>query len=237
MAEPNVFGVTTAQDFFNLGKVNFKPIDSSKEPRAQNIESAQDASEDYVATSVFGNSGGTVFEVSTTYQLCSGTLAVATDLKLGEIEAGVAVTSIAITTGNGAVPTVVVSGFIGLKKMVAPDGKANTFTLPAWTLNGAKIAQPLGFTVSKGHLTGCGATLECELYEAADGMGEPCANAVSAARGTVTAEFVASTELPAWSVSQANSKVTKALGQTAGQAAYHTTDGAYIIDLPRAGAE
>lgn len=226
------FGVTSASDYFSFEAEGFKAIESSKEPRTKSIADAQDAAGDFDASTAY-NDG--VHDITVTYQLCSGTLAVNTALRLGEVESGLATSSIVISTSNGEWPKVTVTGQMGLKPMVPPEGKGSTYTLPDWTIKGQKVAQPLGFTVTTGNLTGSTATLECTIHEAADGEGEPCAHAVSGGRATVTGEFVAGSTIPAWTVEAGGTEI-KGLGKTQPQAAYYETSGQYYKDLERAAA-
>ena len=225
------FGAET--DHFGFSEENFKVIESSRKPRPKNIADALDALGDYAKSQAYGDG---VFEVTNTYQLCSGTLDTST-LSLGEVATGTAATSIVINTSNGEWPTIAVTGFSGLKAMVAPSGKTNKFKLPAWTLSGQKLAQELGFTVTGGELTSSSASCECQFHEANDGDGEPCAHGVSAGRATVSAEFVAAATTPGWTVEQAGNQVLQEPGKTEPQAAYHETDAQYYIDIARDGSE
>lgn len=224
-----------------LGDV-LKLVASSKTPRAQNRADALDANEDVAASAYSGNSAGSIYEVSCTYALVSGSLPL-TELKLGEISSGILAESIEVSTSNGGWPQITVTGFLGTETITAPSGYLNTFTLPAITVTGIKQAQLLGFTVSAGRLTASKITFNCTLAEQADGVGEPAAHGVSGGTGEVTAEFVRVDDQPAWALAAVladsgdgavfMAEVTQAPGADEGQAAWHTASGVAAFNLVR----
>jgi hypothetical protein len=225
------FGALT--DHFGFADANLVLISSSKTPPAKTRKEASDEAGDFAAITHSGGAG--TFDAECVYSLVSGTLDLA-DLVLGEIEEGKATGSIVVATDAGAFPTITVTGKLGTEKMCAPDGKKASYTIPAQIIKGCKLAQAVGFTVSKGNLTSCTVTLECDIVEQEDGAGEPAAHGVGGGVMTVQAEFVrASADAPAWTPSLGFAE-SQALGVDEPQADYHTASGALAKALERADA-
>lgn len=227
----NDFGALT--DHFSLATSDLILVDSSNSPMPQSRADANDENGDIAASTYYGNSSGTFSEASCTYALKSGSLNLNT-LKLGELEAGVVVETINLTTSNGAWPQIVVSGKLGMTAITAPTGKRNTATLPSITLNGTKQAQALSFTVGEGcKLVGSSLTASCELANQVDGLGEPVAWGLSFnSPAAVSAEFVRVTAQPSWTVSGSLVE-TQEPTTVEPNAAYHTSTAAGEIPITR----
>jgi hypothetical protein len=178
-------------DLIDLAVVTgLRLIDSNAEPVPKSRADAVDHNNDIVEGTRYG--GGDVEDISCQYKLVSGTLVLNT-LKLGEIAAGVAVSSIGVVTSNTEWPIITVTGKKGLETMAEVGGSPavlNTYTLPELTITAAKRAQLLGFTFAgDARLTGSSFEFSAEIAETADGLGEPCAHGISGASGAMTAEF------------------------------------------------
>jgi len=228
------FGALTNHfsDLINLTSITaLKLISSTKTAVAKSRADANDAENDVAAATWFGATD--IFDITCEYALVSGTLNLNT-LKLGEIAAGTAVSSISAATSNTDWPRITLTGRSGLETMVAPATKANTFTLPSITLTGAKRAQAIGFTVgADGRLTSCSFEASAEIAEVADGLGAPAAHGISGAIGTVSAEFVRVTGAPAWTLTLSGLTSTQEPGASEGQAAYHTASASAEIVIAR----
>ena len=186
-------------DHFSFATTDLILQESSKVPRAPNEATALDANGDVAVTELYGNDAGTIYDVSCTYLLKSGTLNLST-LFVGELSTGVFAGTINVPTVNGDWPKVVVSGALGYAAFQAPTGKTAKAALPAITLVGGKFAQLMGFTVSAGALNGCSISATCETAEATDGEGEPVAYAASFPNAQVTANGVYTSAAFAWAV-------------------------------------
>jgi hypothetical protein len=222
-------------DHFGLATLDtdLKVVASSKEPVEQSRADAQDENGDVAASAFYGNTAGTLYEVSNTYALKGGSIDLATIL-LGETATGTIRESVEVSTSNSEFPQITVSGKIGAQDVTDPSGKTSTFALPAITINGIKQAQLLGFTVSAGRLTGSSLEASIELAQQDDGVGEPIAHGLSGGTGTVTAEFVrVNSSAPAWTVTLSGATESKKPGVDEGQAAFHTTTAAYGFTLTR----
>ena len=186
-------------DHFSMATSDLILQESTKTPRKANEANALDANGDVEVTELFGNDAGTIFDVSCTYLLKSGTLDLST-LFVGELSSGVFAGSIAVDTTNGDWPKITVSGALGYAAFQAPTGKTAKAALPAITLVGGKFAQLMGFTVTAGALNGCSISATCETAEATDGEGEPVAYAASFPNAQVTANGVYTSAAFAWAV-------------------------------------
>ena len=184
-------------DHFGFATTDLILQESSKVPRAPNEANALDANGDVAKTELYGNDAGTIFDVSCTYVLKSGTLDLST-LYVGELSTGVFAGSIAVDTTNGDWPKITVSGALGYAAFQAPAGKTAKAAMPAITLVGGKFAQLMGFTVAGGALNGCSISATCDTAEAADGEGEPVAYATSFPNAEVNANGVYTTAAFAW---------------------------------------
>ena len=225
------FGALT--DHFGFADADLILVDSSKVPAEQSRTDAQDHNNDIAATNFHGNTAGTLFDISCTYALKSGTKNLNT-LKLGEITAGTIAESFEAVTGGGQWPQITFEGKMGCQPVTAPSGKANTFTLPDLVLTGIKAAQPMGFTVAQGRLTGCTMEASIEIAQQNDGVGEPAAHGVSGGTGTVSAEFVrVDSNAPAWTVTAAWLTQQQAPGIEQPQAAHHTASASAGFTLTR----
>ncbi len=194
-------------------------VASSKTPVAQSRADAADKNGDIVASAWYGNTAGTLHEVSCTYALKSGTLNCA-DLKLGEASTGIVITSIEISTSNGAWPQITVSGMLGCEAL--EQGK--TWPMPTVSINGKKQAQLMGFVVTTGELTDCSMSASCDFARQDGGKGEPVAYGVSGAVASASATAVAnSTDSPVLAAADGwNSSQNSGLEE--GQAAWHTAN-------------
>ena len=219
-------------DHFSFATTDLILQESTKVPRKANVATALDANGDVAVTEVYGNAAGTLYDVSATYLLKSGTLDLST-LYVGELETGVVATSITVDTSNGGWPKVSVSGVLGTAAFQAPDGKLAKAALPAITLAGGKFAQPMSFTVGGGALNSSSLSVSCDTAEAADGEGEPVAYAASFPNAEVTASGVYTTG--AFSVTATGTLVeTQAESTDEPQAAWQTSTWAGYIPMARA---
>lgn len=221
-------------DHFGFATTDLILQESSKVPRAPNEAKALDANGDVAVTELYGNAAGTIYDVSCTYLLKSGTLDLST-LYVGELSTGVVVTGINVNTTNGDWPKVAVTGVLGTAAFQAPSGKLAKAPLPAITITGGKFAQGLGFTVSSGALNSSSLSVQCETAEAADGEGEPVAYAASFPNAEVTAQGVYTSAAFAWAVTEPGvGLVEKQAGSTVEpQAAWQTSTATGYIPMVR----
>ena len=228
--ETTGFGGKT--DHFGFATTDLILQESTKVPRKANVATALDANGDVAVTKLYGNDAGTIYDVSCTYLLKSGTLDLST-LYVGELKTGVVATSITVDTSNGDWPKVSVSGVLGTAAFQAPDGKLAKAALPAITLAGGKFAQPMSFTVGGGALNSSSLSVSCDTAEAADGEGEPVAYAASFPNAEVTASGVYTTS--AFAVTTTGTLVeTQAESTDEPQAAWQTSTWAGYIPMARA---
>lgn len=204
--------------------------ESSKKAIEQQRADALDENGDIAQTEYFGNDAGTLYDVSCTYVLKSGTFVAraateaASYFILGELTAGTIVESFELTTSNSEFPTLTLSGKLGAQTVTAPSGKTNKYYLPTdtLTLTGAKIAQGYGFSVSQGKLTGCSISGSLDLVQQDDGTGEPAAHGIGNGVLEVTVDLVRI------AASAPSISVTAGFGSilvddvSEGQAAFHT---------------
>jgi hypothetical protein len=224
------FGILAIVDGAGTLADHLELVASSNVPAADSRANANDENNDIAASSFYGAGG--LSEASCTYAVCKGSLKTQL-LKLGELSAGVCAVSAAITTSGAGWPQLVVSGTLGCETMVAPTGKLNTFTLPTYTIVNRKQAQAIGCTIDAAcRLTGSSLTCTIELAQQEDGLGEPAAHGVSGGVKAITADMVAVTGVPAWTVGEGFTE-TQAPGVEEGQAAYHTGSGAAEGTLAR----
>ena len=224
-----VDGAGTLADVLDL-------VDSSKTPASDSRADAQDENGDIAASTFYG--AGSLFEASSTFALTSGDLD--TELiSLGEVSAGVCITSVEISTSNDGWPQLTVSGTLGTETMVAPTGFTNTFVMPTLDIIARKQAQPMGFTVGATcKMTGSSLSASIELAQQEDGLGEPAAHAVSGGTFEVSADFVRITAAPSWTVTSPGIGLTETQvpGENEGQASYHTGTGTAAGTLTRTSA-
>ncbi len=210
------FGALT--DHFGLASVLGTLVESSKVPVANSRVDAEDQNGDIAAAEWVGNKDGELYEASCTYQVDSKEVALATAVKLGQKEAGVTITGIDGTTSNSEWPKITINGTLGTK----PLEQDKTYTLPAITIQPKKQAQPIGFSVTTGKLTGSSFSATCDLSTATDGEGEPVAHGVAGAVITANGDAVAiSTEAPALAAETEWTPTTES-GKSEPQAAWHT---------------
>ena len=224
------FGAYT--DHFGLESSDLVVVDCSKVPRPLSRDDAEDENGDLAKATWFGNTAGEIYDVSTTYELKSGTLDLST-LFLGELSSGVFAASMVPSTGNKLLPRIVVTGVLGIEDIVAPTGYTNTFAMPAITLTAIKQAQLLDFTVDAGcRLTGSSISASVDLAEFPDGVGEPHAHGVSGGIATLDADFVRITAACAWTPGTIWDE-TQAPGEEEGQNTHHTGKGTAEAILTR----
>ena len=202
-------------DHFGFATTDLILQESSKVPRKANEATALDENGDVAVTKLYGNDAGTIYDVSCTYLLKSGTLNLNT-LSVGELSSGVFAGSIEVTTSNGDWPKITVSGALGY----------------AAFLTGGKFAQVMSFTVAGGALNGSSISVSCETAEANDGEGEPVAYAASFPNAEVTAEGVYVTEAFAWTVGGSLVE-TQAPSVVEPQAAWQTSTAMGYIPMTR----
>lgn len=214
----------------NTGWTTAILIESSKKAVEQQRADAMDENGDVVASEYFGNDAGTLYDISCTYALKSGTFVAraageaASYFILGELTAGTIVESFELVMSNSAFPTLTLSGKLGAQTVVAPSGKTNKYYLPTdvLTVTGAKIAQAYGFTVSQGKLTQCTISGSIDLVQQDDGTGEPAAHGIGNGILEVTIDLVrVGANAPAISVTSGfGAMVVDDVTQP--QAAFHT---------------
>lgn len=210
------FGAAT--DHFGLADTLGTLVESSKVPVANSRVDAEDQNGDIAASAWVGNKDGELYEASCTYQVDTDAVALATAVKLGQKETGVTITGVDGTTSNSEWPKITVTGTLGTQ----PLEQKKTYTLPTITIQPKKQAQPVGFSVTTGKLTGSSFSATCDLATATDGEGEPVAHGVAGAVITATGEAVAiSTEAPAMAA-EAEWTATTESGKSEPQAAWHT---------------
>ena len=225
------FGALT--DHFSMATSDLILDDATSDPDALSRADAPDENGDIAASTWFGNTAAALKTVACTYKLKSGTLALAT-LLCGELETGVVVESINVSTSNTEWPTVEVSGKLGTNAITAPTGFLNTFKMPTLTINGVRQAQVMGFTTDAAcRLNGSSISGSVDLAQTEDGLGEPAAHGVSGGVIEGTADFVGITSAPSWTVTLTGATETKAPGEAESQAAYHTGSGAFEAILTR----
>lgn len=221
MPQSASFGAKT--DHWGIATADLVVVDSSSEPRSMSRADAQDENGDIAAAAWFGNTAGTLLDVSVTYALKSGTLDLST-LELGEITAGSVVGSIRAGTTNTGWPQITVDGVMGAETIVAPTGFLNTFALPAITLTGRKAADAMGATLGADfRLTGGDVTFTADIAQQDDGEGEPAAHGISGAVGVMSQQLVkAGITTLTWAPPSGWTE-TKPEGTTQAQAAWNTT--------------
>lgn len=194
---------------------------SSKTPEAMSRADAPDENGDIAASTWYGNTAAALFDVSCTYTVTSGT--VDTSLLFGgEVSTGIVISSIAVATTNGGWPTITVTGKLGTEAIVAPTGFTNKWTMPKFTITGAKRAQALAFTVGADcRMTDSSVEGSLDLAQAEDGLGEPAAHGISGGTLTMNVTFTTVTGAASWTLT-GDWEETQAPGAEEGQAAYHT---------------
>ena len=202
-------------------------VASSEVPVARSVVRAQDANGDNAAEELTGQTAaGTLMDVSCTYSLTQASVNLNT-LKLGEIAANKIANSLKAETSNSDFPKITVSGQTGTIAVVAPSGKANTFSITdSITLTNARRAQLLDFSVDEDcRLTGSAYTAAIEIGETTNGLGVVVAHGVSGGTVTQSCELVAVEDAAGWTPG-ASWKETQAPGADQGAAAWHTASGA-----------
>lgn len=196
--------------------------ESSRTPATESRANAEDENGDICASSYYG--AGDLSEASSTFKVCKGVALDTALLALGELTAGKTVTSIEVATAMKEWPTITVSGTLATDTM--DTSILQTFAMPSFTLASRTQAQELGFTTTVGcKLNSSSVSATVELAQQDDGLGEPVAHGVSGGEYTVSAEFVAVTDVCAWTVTGSGLTETKAPGAQEGQASYHTGSG------------
>lgn len=214
------FGALT--DHFGLAATLGTLIDAPKTPRPQTRKDALDENGDIVDTAYHGNTAGTLYDATCTYQLDGygdgPTELDLTDVEIGQIATGKVVTKAAVDTANSDWPKITITGVLGTPAL-EQDKK---WTLTAGTIYARKQAQEIGIQVTTGKLTSCGTEASCDLAQADDGDGEPVAFGVSGAIQTATAEAVAtSSEAPVLAADD-GWEVQQDTGKNEPQADWHT---------------
>jgi len=222
---PSKFGATT--DHFSLAGTDLILISSTKAPLAKGRADALDEKGDIVEFTHFGLA--TIYEVSCTYCLKSGSLDLST-LDLGMLATGILASSIEAKTENGSYPTITVNGRTGAIDPATLD----TFALPAITITGIKAAQLMGFTIAEGcKILSCGLSASIDVVDQANGLGVQVAMGISGGIATVSAEFQGITVAPGWTLTLSGLVATQAPGADEPQAAYMTGTGNAEIKLTR----
>jgi hypothetical protein len=176
-------------------------VSSSKTARAKTRADANDENGDPGASTWFGQATPVIYDVECEYELVAGADLDIASLVIGAKEtnpvSGRCASSLRVTTSNGAVPRIAVSGMLGALDVA----NMGTWAPPSITIYGRKQAQVLGFTVTAGcKLTGSSFELSLDEYQTANGVGTPTLHSLSGAVARVTADFVEVTVAPAWTV-------------------------------------
>ena len=226
------FGSQT--DHFGLASADLVVIDSSETKIPQNRVNAQDHTGDIAASAYHGNTTQDMREVMTKYSLKSGSVNIQ-NIKLGVLPDSPTVARLqleAATVNGTETPSITVTGRKNIVTPIAPDGKANTFILPSIVISGAKVAQQLSFATGAGcRLTGSTISATIELAQQDNGPGEPIAHGVSGGTGSISADFVAISAAPSWTVNAGSPNEafgiteTQPPGRVEGQAAFHNGQG------------
>jgi hypothetical protein len=214
------FGALT--DHFGLAATLGTLIDAPKTPRPQTRKDALDKNGDIADTAYHGNTAGTLYDATCTYQL-DGSGAGPDDLDLadveiGQIETGKVITNAAVDTANSDWPKITITGVLGTPAL-EQDKK---WALTTATIYARKQAQLIGIAVTTGELTSCGTAASCDLAQADDGEGEPVAFGVSGAIQTATAEAVATSAAAPVLAADVGWEVQQATGLNEPQADWHT---------------
>lgn len=214
-----------------LGDI-LKLQDSENGPIPEDRADATDESGDIVASTYFGNDGGTIKDATSKFVVKSGTLDTAL-LKIGEVATGKVIESISIDTNNKGWPTIEVKGKLGTPAFQAPTGKTASATLPSFDIKGAKLAQPISFTYGVGcRLTSCKMTASGKIEDVKDGMGEPVAYGISFEVVEVAAEFQRVSAEPTWTVTSPMIEKQKPTTKEP-SAEYHTSSASGEMPLAR----
>jgi hypothetical protein len=188
-------GFGNGTDHFGKDSASLTLIETSTTPAPVSIEQVQDESGNTVAEDSYA--GGPAAAIECTYRLVSGTLDLST-LKLGYLLVGAVkncVTDIEVNTSNGEWPTIKLSGFT----VVTNETDMDTWTLPAITISGKKLAQGLDFTVDAAcRLTSSSLKASAEFHHTLDDAGIVAAMAVTGANLEISAEMVEVTGVAAW---------------------------------------
>jgi len=213
------FGALT--DHFGLATSIGSLIDSTKTPVAQSRADALDENGDVADAAWHGNTDGTLYEASCTYQL-DGSVDATVDLSslkmLGQLATGVVALSVEVATSNGDWPRITISGILG----TAALEQSKTWDLPEITISAKKQAQAMGLVVTTGKLTSCTLSASCDLATANDGEGEPVAHGVSGAIASATGEAVAISNAAPVLAAAVGWTVSTGAGVNEPQAAWHT---------------
>jgi hypothetical protein len=182
-------------DYFGLATdTNIVLVSASKVPKAFETADAQDSNADIAARTYYGtkgSSGDTAYELTCEYAVKCGSIKLSTLDTLGVHATGVVLRGLSGSTSNGDWPTITATG----------RNAMGSWTLPPITINGRKKAQALGFAVDTGtRLTGSGWEMTLDENSVMDSVGEEAAYAISGGVFGVTADIVAVTAAPGWSM-------------------------------------
>jgi hypothetical protein len=189
---------------------------ATRTPIAKAFAIASDEYGDVCAKSVPYGAETTMYDATEELEVTSGTLLLS-DLFLGvTATSGINITGISIKTSNGGWPTISITGNVGKVLEAAPTGKLNKWALPAISVLGRKVAQDfggggsgeVGFDAPADcKITGSGLDFTVNFSETVDGEGLPVAFSIHGADGSMSADFVACSELdaylPAWTIDTA----------------------------------
>lgn len=198
------YGVGTVDDYFGLAisPSYLKVVSSKKTPHAKSVAKAQDENGNELAETKYGTD--TIFDIETTYELPSGSF-VTSSLKLGKIAAGAEgipplnvaiVDGVSLKTSNGSWPQLTVKGVFSETVDISTlfngtDGDLPTFTCPAFTIKGAKVAQVIGVTMgaTTARCTGSGMSFDGKIDWHTE-TGATLAGALTGAELKITGEAV-----------------------------------------------
>ena len=226
------FGILAIADGGGVLGDKIELIESTLTPLAESRADAEDENGDVVASTYYGNDGGTIKEASSTFLIKTGTVDISL-LKLGELATGKVVESIEITTSNKDWPKITVSGKLGMTALQKPTGKAATAKLPDLDIVGARRAQEISFSIGAGgRLTASSLKASGKISQANNGMGEPVAFAVNFENCEVTATQVRVSAAPTVTVS---GSLVQTQGVSTGEPGpeYHTAEWKGEIPLTR----
>lgn len=188
-------GFRSLVDHFGLATEDMVLIDSNTTPIPVSVESARDEENNIVGQGTY--KGGPAVAIECTYKLQDNTLDLST-LKAGYILNGAvhtAAVTVDVSTSNTDWPILKFTGFTG----VLNYANLPSFTLPAITIAGKKLAQVLDFTVGATcKLQSSNLSVACALAHSLDSDGDVGANALDGCEVTISMEAVEVSAAVSW---------------------------------------
>jgi len=190
-------------DYFGYATddTDLEVVSSKRTPRGLSTADAENEKGDIEARSYYGSTD--IYDIEVEYALKGGSIVLNT-LKLGKLDTTMIVTGIDGTTSNKDWPTITAKGVE--TSLTITD--VQTYTLPAVTITGKKLAQAIGVTIDAGcKLTGSNFSASVSLAECAP-AGTTLALDVSGGEISGTNELVSVTDVCAvtvvagWTITQ-----------------------------------